>query len=391
MKRIILTLLLLPWPLLCIQGCWDRTEINDLAFILTSAVDMEQDGRIRYTVMLPLPGQMGGASGGGGGTGGEKSYYIDSEIGETVRDAQAKLQARMSRRMFLAHRRTLLVGEEYARSRGIRNVFDSTPRSPESRMTTNLIITKGKAYELLQSSPRFERFPSEAIRELAKSRMVLNLNMKDTAVMMSSTGGDTMVLYMSIKESEKSEKTSREIMNTGYALFKGDKMVGIMEEQEAIGLSMLKRLNSESIVTVNVEEHVKMTTRINRADSHIRVHLINGKPHYDIGMDVRVRIVETIGFYDLSQTANIRKVENILSDKVTKAIEQTIRTLQKKEVDPVQFGNDLWRAYPKLWNDRYASEWPSLMKDAEFNVKVNSIMTDTGLIYENITKKGLGQ
>ncbi|CAG7651036.1 Spore germination protein B3 [Paenibacillus solanacearum] len=390
MRRILLGLLLL-WPSLLLQGCWDRTEINDLAFILTSAVDLEQDGSIRYTVMVPLPGQMGGASGGGGGTGGDKSYYIDSEVGDSVRDAQAKLQARMSRRMFLAHRRTLLVSEEFARIRGISHVFDSTPRSPESRMTTNLIITKGKAYEMLQATPRFERFPSEAIRELAKARLVLNLNMKDTAVMLSETDGDAMVLYMSVKESEKSGKPSREINTTGYALIKNNKMIGLVEGDEAIGLSMLKTLSSEAVITAIPEDGVTMTAKINKDDSYLRVRLLQGIPIYDIGLNVRVRIVETIGLYDLSQPANLRKVENVISGLIKNMVEQAIRTMQKKEVDPVQFGTSLWRDYPKLWQEQYAPKWPALMKDAEFHVKVNSTITDTGLIYENVTKKGMKQ
>ena len=81
-----------------LTGCWDRTETNDIAFVLTSSVDLEDDGRYRVTYMLPLPGSMGGASGGGGGTAGGKSYYIDSEVGTTIRDAISKLQIRMARR-----------------------------------------------------------------------------------------------------------------------------------------------------------------------------------------------------------------------------------------------------------------------------------------------------
>ncbi|TXK73213.1 Ger(x)C family spore germination protein, partial [Paenibacillus sp. N3.4] len=42
-----------------LTGCWDRTETNDIAFVLTSAIDLEDDGRYRISYMLPLPGSMG--------------------------------------------------------------------------------------------------------------------------------------------------------------------------------------------------------------------------------------------------------------------------------------------------------------------------------------------
>ncbi len=135
MRPALTRLPLLMLILVSLTGCWDRTEINDLAFILTTAVDLEEDGSIRYSVLLPLPGSMGGPTGGGGGTAGNTTYYIDSAVGDTIRSAQAKLQKRMSRRMFLAHRRTLVVGEEYAK-KGIREIFDATARTAESRMST---------------------------------------------------------------------------------------------------------------------------------------------------------------------------------------------------------------------------------------------------------------
>lgn len=60
--------------LLCtifIAGCWDRKEINDIAFVIGIAVDKEQDN-YRSSLQIALPGQSGstGSSGGGGGQAG---------------------------------------------------------------------------------------------------------------------------------------------------------------------------------------------------------------------------------------------------------------------------------------------------------------------------------
>ncbi|MGO4269160.1 Ger(x)C family spore germination protein, partial [Paenibacillus sp. TAF58] len=129
-----------------LTGCWDRTETNDIAFVLTSSIDLEDDGKYRVTYMLPLPGSMGGASGGGGGTSGGKSYYIDSEVGATIREATSRLQMRMSRRLFLSHRRTIVLGEKLAKS-GISIMFDEAARTPESRLTSFLVVAKGKGYD----------------------------------------------------------------------------------------------------------------------------------------------------------------------------------------------------------------------------------------------------
>ncbi len=387
-RRTRLSLALL--SLLCLTGCWDRVEINDLAFVLTTAVDVEQDGNIRYSVLLPLPGNMGGASGGGGGTAGTKSYYIDSEVGTTFREAQARLQQRMSRRMFLAHRRTLLIGEDYAK-RGIRDIFDTTPRSPESRMTIYMVVTKGKAYELLQASPQFERFPSEAIRELAKARTVMNLNMKQVALSLSSPGGDAVAVYMGMKESEKNSKStkkSKEIELLGYAQFRRDKMTGVFENAEASGLAWLKNMPVHSTATVNIEDKYTIALSIFDSKSHIQSRSVRGKLRFDIRTEAKAKVTESLGMYDLSQTGKVRKVEAAMNRYIERAIREAIRKMIANRADSAQFGSYLWREHPSLWDKKYAARWPAGMKDADFRIQVKSVLTETGLIYENVTKEG---
>ncbi|MCZ8524028.1 MULTISPECIES: Ger(x)C family spore germination protein [Paenibacillus] len=374
----------------CLTGCWDRTEINDLAFVLTSALDIEKDGKIRYSVLVPLPGQMGGPSGGGGGTGGEKSYYIDSETGNTSREAQSKLQQRMSRRMFLAHRRTVLVGEELAK-KGIRFLFDAIPRTPESRMTTYMIVTKGKAYDMLKASPKFERFPSEAIRELVKSRSAIQMNMKDVGVSLSAPGTDPVLAYMTEKESQKSEKPSKEVEMAGYAQFKDDKMIGTLEGAAADGLAWLKNQTITTSINVKLTEEIHATARIYDSQTHMDVKLEGGKPRFQIKVQAKSKILEITSYFDLSRTDKIQIVEKEISAYIKKAMQETIKTMQQKEADSAMLGGYIWRAYPRLWEEQYAKDWPAGLKDAEFQIEVSTTLMEPGDIYNNVTKSEGGQ
>ncbi|SDE30657.1 spore germination protein KC [Paenibacillus sp. UNCCL117] len=373
--------------LLLLTGCWDRTEINDLAFILSTAIDLEKDGSIRYSVMVPLPGSMGGASGGGGGTaGGDKSYYVDSEIGSTFREAQSKLQKRMARRMVLAHRRTVLVGEAAAREKGVLDIFDATPRSPESRMTTYFIITKGKAYEMLQTTPQFERFPSEAIRELAKSKMVIDMNLKDFALALSMPGGDPIAIHMGVKESEKGLKDSREVEVLGYSQFKRDKLVGTIEGRAAAGLTWLRAGSINIFAVLQMDRDQAINVRVFDTASTIKARLENGQLSFDIKVNTKAKVVESTRYYDFSQTDKINQVEKRLSAYIQESIQETLKRMLEKNTDSAQLGQYVWHAYPREWNEKYAKSWPQALKTAEFHIDVNSNLTETGLIYDNITK-----
>lgn len=382
MQRVILSLLCL----LVLPGCWDRTEINDMAFILVSALDLEANNKIRYSVMVPLPGQMGGASGGGGGTAGEKSYYIDSEVGSTYREAQMKMQRRMSRRMFLAHRRTILVGEELAK-KGISEFFDPTPRSPESRMSTYLIVTKGYAYKMMQSNPRFERFPSEAIRELVKARYVADMNFKDFGLALSIPGSDPVAVYMDVTDSQKSEKSSKEVELKGYAQFKRDKFVGTYEDMAANGLSWLRNQHVLANITVHVEQQHLMNLKLYGVKSRVDVSLGQDALNFKIHVNVRAKLTENRSYYDLSQTQNLLKVEQATSDYVKKSIQTIIARMTKSQTDSAQLGTMVWRSYPNEWKKQYEKNWPEGLKKAKFTIDVESEITDTGLIYENVLKE----
>lgn len=387
MRRHCVRCLLLALSLLLLAGCWDRTEINDVAFVVSSAVDLEENGKVRMTVMVPLPGQMGGATGGGGGTAGEKSYYLDSETGNTFREAQAKLQERMSRRMFFGHRRTLVVGEEVAR-RGIRDLFDSSPRNSENRMSTYVVATKGKAYELLQATPKFERFPSEVIRELSKAGNVIDMNMKDIGVALNAPGSDPVMVYMVTKDSEKSEKKSKEIEVKGYVQFKGDKMIGMMEGEEAQGFSWLRNESIKTMVSiVHGSQKGGLGIRMHEINTKIRPSIQNGKLHFNIITRAKAVLLEDETKLDLSQPRNVEKIEKMLNDYMKTSMTKVIEKCKKNHVDSVQFGTYIWRSFPEAWKKTYSKEWPQAMEDAEFNITVESKLIETGLIYRNVTKE----
>ncbi|GAA4872411.1 Ger(x)C family spore germination protein [Paenibacillus vulneris] len=388
MRRRYARCFLLALSLLLLPGCWDRTEINDVAFVLSSAVDLEPDGKIRITVMVPLTGQMGGATGGGGGTGGEKSYYLDSESGNTFREAQARLQERMSRRMFFGHRRTLIIGEDVAR-KGIRDLFDSSPRNSENRMSSYLVATKGKAYDLLRAHPKFERFPSEVIRELAKAGNVIDMNMKDVGVALNAPGSDPVMVYMVTKESEKSDKKSKEIEVKGYAQFKDDKMIDTIEGEESQGFSWLRNESIKTTVTLTPTPQQKggIGLRMYEIKTKIRPSTQGQRLRFSIQTQAKAVLLEDELQMDLSQTRNAEKVERMLNDYMKKAMEKVIQKCIKNGVDSVQFGTYVWRSFPDEWKNHYAKDWPKPMKDAEFDITINSKLIETGLIYQNVTKE----
>lgn len=372
---------------LLLTGCWDRTETNDIAFVLTSAVDLEEDGRYRVSYLLPLPGSMGGASGGGGGTAGGKSYYIDSEVGVTMRQATSNLQMRMSRRLFLSHRRTIVVGEALAK-KGIGLMFDTVPRSPESRMTTFLVITKGRGYDLLNAEPKFERFPAEVIRELTKSRQSMATSTKDIGMTLSFKS-DPILTYLEPKQSEGSKEPSNEIQMMGYGQFKGDRLIGIYKKKESEGLMWLRNQVKEHLITFPTEDGKDISILVTKGQAQIKPILKNNKVIFDVVIDANGSVRENVGMLDLNKEEVMRKVERELAKQVSESIQAAVKQMQKAGTDSAQLGLIVWRSHPNDWYKRIEGDWENYFKEAEFRLHVNASIPETGLINKNVIEEGM--
>ncbi|MDR6883611.1 Ger(x)C family spore germination protein [Bacillus sp. 3255] len=386
-KRLsLLTLILLLLPLL-LTGCWDRTETNDIAFVLTSSVDLEEDGRYRVSYLLPLPGSMGGASGGGGGTSGGKSYYIDSEVGVTMREATSKLQMRMSRRLFLSHRRTIVIGEALAK-KGIAVLFDTVPRTPESRMTSFLVITKGKGYDLLNAEPKFERFPAEVIRELTKSRQSMATSTKDIGMTLSFKS-DPILTYLVRKESEGSKKPSSEIQMMGYGQFKGDRLIGIYQKKESQGIMWLRNQVKEHLLTFPAEGGKDISILVTKGQVQIKPKLQSDKVIFDVIIDASGSVRENFSVLDLNKAEVMRKVERDLAKQISESIQAAVKQMQKEGTDSAQLGLIVWRSHPNEWYKRVEANWDTYFKEAEFRLHVNASIPETGLINKNVIEEGI--
>ncbi|MCD1259570.1 Ger(x)C family spore germination protein [Paenibacillus athensensis] len=379
------SVLILP-VLLLLGGCWDRIETNDIAFVLISSVDLEDDGQVRVSYLVPLPGQLGGSSGGGGGTSGTQSYYIDSDVGPTYLKATAKVQNRMSRKLILSHRRTLVIGEAMAR-RGISDLFDAVPRAPESRLTTYLVVAKGKGYDLLNTNPRFERFPAEAIRELTKGPRTMPQSTKDVAMALTFRS-DPIMTYLEPVSSQIGLKKSTEVQFTGYAQFLHDRMIGVYREEEADGLMWLSNNTKQFLLDFPLKPGQDISVQITEGRTSIKPVVKDGQVSFNVEVEAVGIVREDESQQDLNEPKLLHKVEDKLAEQIKKSVQATLKQMQAKGTDSAHLGMIVWHKYPALWKQELEPRWRELFSQAEVHIKVRASISETGLINQNVTKDG---
>ncbi|MEO3945568.1 Ger(x)C family spore germination protein [Gorillibacterium sp. CAU 1737] len=366
--------------LLLLPGCWDRTELNDMAFTLATAVDAAPDNRMIVTVEVPIPAKLGKNAGAG------DPYVVVSTEAATMRNATQLQSTRMSRRVSSSHRRVMIIGEELAK-KGIRPLFDNFSRVPENRLNGILVIAKGKASELLKGKTPVDEFSWEALREIVRGRGRTVNNMKNVAQALSLNGRDPIVIYMGTMETKENGKNQIQLL--GYAQFREDKMIGIYQDGAMNGIHWLNGQITPHEMTVALPSGQFLTVYIFEGSTRIRPTIgSNNKVTFHATVNNTFFILEDFGELDFNDLHNVQLVKKEIGKAIERDMQKCFEQMQKDGTDSVALGSRLFRKYPRIWKERLEADWRDKgLKEAELIVRVESHVSHTGLISDNLAKE----
>jgi len=362
-----------------LSGCWDRNEINDVAFVLGAAIDREKDG-YRVSVVIPLPGNLSGPTGGGGG-GNKKPYTIQSEVGTTTHEAIDKLQLQLSRKLFFAHSRLILIGEDVLQE-GIDPIMDTALRLAEIRLTTLIAATKGNAADFLGADVKLERFPIEAMREILESDDSIRVSLKQLALDMNTTGSEAVIPYFEVVKAEVANEKTEEIRATGYALLKKGKKAAVIHDDEADGIRLLKGAFKPFSQTLTTDNGA-FTVLFSSVDKEIKPYLVGTQIHFNIKIYAVGNITEDLSTQDIFN--HIPVIQTATNQRLELQVKQLMRTLTNVKSDAVGFGHILSRKYPGKWESIWEPNWDYVFSQCQFHVTVETKVFGFGMLRRNMT------
>ncbi|WP_372632712.1 Ger(x)C family spore germination protein [Cohnella sp.] len=383
---------LLCLPLFLLSGCWDRTEVNDLALIMAAGIDKKSESSIELSVQIFIPkasgggGGVGGGMGNGGGGGGEQTL-VRSQEGVTIADAMAKLQAKIPRKIFWGHGEVFIIGEKLARD-GIREHADFLMRNPETRERADLFVCRGQAKAALELIPPLERSSAEVLREMAITQIGIKTTVKDLAQMLSGDSGAAAVPWVEIlpPKSKKKEKQTIPYI-TGTALFKEDKMVGKMDAQTTKGLLWVRDEVKLATVTVRPEE----------AEGFVSARMLRSKTGFipKIGEDgwkltVKIEttneIVQNTTRLSMLNPEHVKEIEKEAEEEIEHYVRIALLRGQKKlHTDVFGFADAFRRKYPKQWN-KEKGRWDEIFPEIEVEVEAKVRIIRPGMSSEGAVR-----
>lgn len=278
-----------------------------------------------------------------------------------------------------------MIGEDLAK-KGVFHIVDFHTRYAEPRINSFIMFTKGKASKIINSMPKFESVSAEETRELAKMSVGFKIYVRDFLNMLLTDGIEPFASQLTLKPLEvntKNKSGETQAVN-GIAVFKGDKLVGWMDEVEARGLLWLRNEIKTGVITVNIPEEKgggNISMEIVRGETNIVPILKRGELKLDVDVITELSVIENDSKLNLLETKVIEEIQTYAEEKISKRIGMIVEKAQKEyESDIFGFGQSVYKKYPKEWNTHYKENWENEFAQTKVAIHSKAFVRRIGLI-----------
>ncbi|MHA6533446.1 Ger(x)C family spore germination protein [Paenibacillus sp. BAC0078] len=355
-------------------GCWDRKEMDDLALVMASGIDLADDGQIELTLQIALPTGIPSAVQSGGK--GHKSFFVISAKGISASEASGRLQQQLSRAIYFGHRGVVVIGEQCAR-RGLRQLLDTFTRLPESRYNGYVVTAYGTtAKEILNTPYQLELIPGIGITKIQSSKLSLPVKIDDFVNALASSGRSPVTAAIRIIHKD-TDKESFDIDRA--AVYRGNKLAGFLEPEEFkilrwwIGETYHMRYIAQ-VEPENEQYRGTVSVEFLHSSAKIRTSIKNGMPEVRTSFHAVVRAIDNDTSLDLSKINNIKRVEREVSKLINSEIKSMIAHLQQElKSDILGIGEEIHIEHPYTWKkikDKWTDIYPVVPVTADVDIKI---------------------
>ncbi|WP_111440867.1 Ger(x)C family spore germination protein [Psychrobacillus insolitus] len=394
MKKRILSLIIL---CLFLTGCWDKKELNELAITMALGVDKIDDEYL-VSAQVVVPGEVSSMKGGAG----QSPVTLFQAKGATMNDAIRNLALVSPRTGYFGHLQIVVIGESMAQE-GIASILDYLSRYYEIRSDFYLLVAKETAAEkVLNIQTVLERIPANNIfnilhtseHRLSNTRAVTLANLIVDLEREGKEGVLTGIYIIGDEESGSSKQNVESITPTaqlkldGIAVFKEDKLVGWLTDEEGKAYNIITDKVKNTLGTLSCPEGGKVNVHVDSLTSKLKNTIVDGKPEIEIDIQISGNIGEIDCEIDVTKEETIKMLEKTYEEQVEKNVNETIQVVQNDfQSDIFGFGAAIHQSNPKEWKkikNQWDTEFSEIKVTVKAKVNIRHFGTVNNPIQENI-------
>ncbi|HWI60667.1 MAG TPA: Ger(x)C family spore germination protein [Symbiobacteriaceae bacterium] len=364
--------------LLVLSGCWNRRELETLGIILAAGYDWDPE-REEYlvTAQMAKPQAIHGEQGGKGPT-----SHVFAARGRTVFEASRNLSLIATRKAWWGHVQVLVIGEEAAR-RGLAGLLDFIERDGETRPLYYVLVTHGRAADILHLRASPESVPALGLTSLVRAAGATStapsVRLLDISRAMEAPSA-ALIAVVQTSEGAASEMggPTKEFELNGAAVSVRGNLKGFLDRKETRGALWVRNRVKSGIIAVPCP---------GVPGRHIGVEVIHAYstvvPELGQGgrgrIRAKVRMEGNVGDQDCrfeySQLEKNEQLERAVGDAIRAEIMAADAACRNMRADCLGVTDQIMRNFPAYWARKEKElngapiDWPVL---PEIEVRVRA-------------------
>lgn len=372
---------------LFISGCEGKRELNELAIVVAMGIDKVENG-YEVTLQVVNPSSVSSKQ----GNSGQSSVVTYHATGKSVFEAIREMTTVTPRKPYFSHIQILVLGKELAKN-GISESLDFFSRDHELRSDFYVIVSdETSAREILSIFTPLEKIPaSKLYNSLEVSDKVwaptTHIHIHDLIKEISEKGKNAVLTNVRIvgeadlgKERVNIEKIEppANLKYSGLALFKQDKLVGTLTENESKGYNYIKNNVKNTLGIIACPKGGNLSVEITNAKTKMKGKVKNGVPSINVKINIKQNVGEVNCSIDLSKKKTNDYINKKTEARIKKIVEEALDAIQKDyQADVLGFGEAIYRADYKEWK-KIKNEWDEIFPYVKVNVSVDVETTGSG-------------
>lgn len=404
--KIISFIICLLFIMLLFTGCYDKKELDYMAYPLAMGLDKSASGALLMSLQIPTPITIAGE----GGSGEKESSSVMSVECTSITTGLTALNTTISKEINVSHVETLVISRELAEE-GIFKYLNSLVRIRRFRPDVFVIISEDKAYKYLENiNPRLENNTAKYF-ELLMDNSYTSVFPKTTLNVITDClyceGKQPVVALSDIGKYENAEEldkstakeaftlndefnsdarnlavaTQKNNIVMGLAVFRNGVMVGTCDGEEVICYQMLTgefRQTTWAIPDYKQDGGVIVLLVSQSRKPRIKISKNESNAAIDIKLELECDLLSVQGNQYIEYSPE--KIEETYKKIIENNIEEFLkRTRDEFDSDICGFGRYLKSKF-LTWDEWKGYNWYNKYKNTTFNVDVGVKLRRTGLI-----------
>lgn len=330
--------------LLCIPlitGCWDQDDLNKRRIINGLSFDVSEKntdfimGAVRTLIVR-------------GSGWGNIELYDDITLSEkqTVGEIGISLQNKVPGKMDISKTKIIMVGKELAKRKGILPLIEPIYRSEKGYLASKLIITKGRAVDVLSIEQEVSPIVFEILKLIENGEIQTYIPKTNTFEIWNTVTDNKIDTIIPLVDSEEDQ-----LILSGVSLFNQDKYTGydLTINQTAILLTLMGRLEATNILSISgfgdLDQPFLMGIENLNRDVNLDVDK-SGEISVEVNVNLKAKVMS---YYESKTETSMKKLNHIASKELTKRAKKITETLLMANSDPLGLGRIIATSHPQLW------------------------------------------